>query len=103
MNSEGKHESRKWAQLAVNGPVRRDPTRDNHPPPKQHEHSIPSSVDLNAAIVAATSLLSRCGAAYEAASGPTRRDYNQAWFERNTLDVDEYEVVQTAADATDFI
>ncbi|OZD61255.1 hypothetical protein CH272_04450 [Rhodococcus sp. 05-340-1] len=43
-----------------------------------------SAVDMNAGIVAATSLLSRCGAAYEAASGPIRRDYNQAWFDEST-------------------
>lgn len=53
--------------------------------------------------LAATSLLSRCGAAYEAASGPIRRDYNQAWFERINLNVDEFEVVHTEADATDLI
>jgi hypothetical protein len=48
-------------------------------------------------------VLSRCGAACEAVSGPIRRDYSQASLERIHLNVDESEVVHTEADATDFI
>lgn len=106
-----KHERLKWAELAMDGSVPRDIARDKQSVLSKQLDQLEghlavfdqSSVDMSAAIVAVTSLLSRCGAAYEAASGPIRRDYNQAWFERINLNVDEFEVVHTEADATDFI
>jgi site-specific DNA recombinase len=94
-----RRERYKWADKAMDGAVPADIARQKQQQLANQLLSAESSLerlsrtedDHQVTLEAVLALLEHCGRAYRLSDEAGRRDYNQAWFDRLLLDVDDDE------------
>lgn len=108
---EVERERLKWADLAMDGTVPRDIAREKQTTLaiqlSQLKHQMTSltatNIDNAEVINTALDLLGRCSDVYENAPEATRRDLNQAYFERMLLDSTDGEPIIKSAELAEII